>query len=368
MTHDELRERLLELAFGELTPREAREVEEHAGSCEACRAELARLRGTRQVMAALPVEPAPERGEGILLAAAREAAEKRKERSRVSRWLWRGALVAVPVAAVIAVSLRIAGLSPREQADRDALLGESRISLAPPEVAEPPAAAPEPAPAKKKSEAAPPASAGPPAREERSRSEQRFATAPPPAPAEPAHPSPIPSPLRGEGQGEGPAQREGAERADRFAAAPAAPPPSSAADVAPSRALAKKAAPAPSAARRADGEAGAAAGAVAAPQEPDALARYEALRREGRLRVETREFPGCPSESWRRIERDPEGRIVSYAWRSEWYRIEVVYGPDGRWVDKHAFDARTGAPDPLVKFAVPRREALDLDAPTVCDR
>ncbi len=75
MTHEELRDRLLDLACGELSPRDARAVEEHAAACEVCGAELARLRGTRRIMAALPEEPAPERGERILLAAAREAAD-----------------------------------------------------------------------------------------------------------------------------------------------------------------------------------------------------------------------------------------------------------------------------------------------------
>ena len=59
---DAYTDRLLDLAYGELPKREAREVEAHAASCDACRAELARIRGTRQVMAALPEEPAPDRG------------------------------------------------------------------------------------------------------------------------------------------------------------------------------------------------------------------------------------------------------------------------------------------------------------------
>ncbi len=33
MTHEELRDRLLDLACGELAPRDAREVEEHAATC-----------------------------------------------------------------------------------------------------------------------------------------------------------------------------------------------------------------------------------------------------------------------------------------------------------------------------------------------
>ena len=74
MSQDAFQDRLLDLAYGELSPREAREVEAHAASCPACRAELARIRETRRIMAALPDEPAPEAGERLLLAAAREAA------------------------------------------------------------------------------------------------------------------------------------------------------------------------------------------------------------------------------------------------------------------------------------------------------
>jgi hypothetical protein len=165
MTHDELRDRLLDLACGELSPREAREVEEHAASCDACRAELARMRGTRQAMSALPVEPAPARGEAILLAAARESSERRKAQRRPFRWLWRGALVAVPVAAVVAVSIRIAGVSPREQSGRDALLGGSTVARVEPQArreesppaasAAPPSAAADMAPRRAMAKAAP---------------------------------------------------------------------------------------------------------------------------------------------------------------------------------------------------------------------
>ena len=75
MTHEELRDRLLDLAFGELSPRDARKVEEHVGACEACRAELARHRGEPAGSCRRSrEEPAPAGGERILVAAAREAA------------------------------------------------------------------------------------------------------------------------------------------------------------------------------------------------------------------------------------------------------------------------------------------------------
>ncbi len=94
MTHEALREKLLDLAYGELSPREAREVEGHAAACAECAAELARMRGTRAVMRKLPEEPAPDAGERILVAAAREASEARARPRRLPRWIWRGSAVA----------------------------------------------------------------------------------------------------------------------------------------------------------------------------------------------------------------------------------------------------------------------------------
>jgi hypothetical protein len=226
MTHDELRDRLLDLAYGELSPHDAREVEAHAASCEACRAELARIRGTRLAMSALPVEPAPAKGEGILLAAAREAAERRSRAHRpIPRWLWRGAIVALPVAAVVAVSFRLAVLAPRERSERDALVGESGLT-------------------KSKKESEPPRA--PPDREaERSRRDElAFATPPPPAPSEeraaPRAAAPAPQANAMSAPAPAPEQRDEA-RARELAGAPSAPPPLGSADAAPRRAAAKAA-------------------------------------------------------------------------------------------------------------------------------
>ncbi|HEY6006227.1 MAG TPA: zf-HC2 domain-containing protein, partial [Anaeromyxobacter sp.] len=126
MTHDAFAEKLLDLAYGELPPREAGKVEAHAASCEACRAELARIRETRSLMARLPAEPAPEKGERILFAAARQAAEERAPRRRVPPWLWRSSLVAASVVLVVAVSYRIVAMRPAQlesKASDEALLG-----------------------------------------------------------------------------------------------------------------------------------------------------------------------------------------------------------------------------------------------------
>lgn len=199
MSHDELRERLLDLAYGELSPREAREVEAHAEGCEACRAELAAIRGTRQVMSALPVEPAPERGRAVLVAAAREAVRARPPRGKVGRWLWAGPVLAASLAVVVVVSVRVGERPPPSagREDPDALLGERRYAepapAAPPAV---PPAAPREAPAVAAAPA--PAPSAPPRGGAR-REAPRFATAPEAdAPAPPAAvaraPAPEPAP------------------------------------------------------------------------------------------------------------------------------------------------------------------------------
>jgi hypothetical protein len=132
MTHEELRDRLLDLAYGELSPREAREVEEHAATCETCRAELGRIRGTRQLMAALPEEPAPERGAPILVAAAREAVRGRAPRRRWLRWTWAAPVAAAALAAVVTISLRLGSVRPPAlREDPNAILGQSSFARAP---------------------------------------------------------------------------------------------------------------------------------------------------------------------------------------------------------------------------------------------
>jgi hypothetical protein len=187
MTHEELRERLLELAYGELAPGEAREVEAHAASCEACRAELGAIRGTRHVMSALPAEPAPARGERILVAAAREAVRAREPRRAWPRWLWAAPVVAASLVVVVAVSLRVDAPPPPSAAHEDpnALRGEALAkapesppaagaearSPAPPEVASAPA---EP---RERADTAGGAKGAPVAREEAPRLAQRKAEA-----------------------------------------------------------------------------------------------------------------------------------------------------------------------------------------------
>jgi hypothetical protein len=346
MTHEELRERLLDLAYGELSPRDARKVEEHAASCEACRAELGRIRETRRLMSALPEEPAPAEGERILLAAARGAAGRRGPRI-LPPWLWGGSLVAASLAAIVAVSYRVASMHPRSPGrdDPNALMGESPYARAPqpgaalPDRREPQAASPrEPQGA---GAAATPAPAAAPAAKRRERKNERKN-------AEMPRRAPV-------------ADADSEQAAPEPPAAPAGPPPP-AAPPAPSRAKAA----APSAARAPE----APPEGVAGSPGPEPVARHEALRAAGRLRVEERTFPGCKHELWRRVERDADGRVVSYAWEemvgTQRLRFEAIYGLDGRLVRKQALDAATSAPEPTVKFRVPPASSVDIDAPPRC--
>lgn len=371
MIHEELRERLLDLAYGELSPRDARKVEEHAASCEACRAELGRIRETRRLMSALPEEPAPAEGERILLAAARGAAGSRGARI-LPPWLWGGSLVAVSLAAIVAVSFRVASMRPRSPGrdDPNALMGESPYARAPqpgatlPDRREPQAASPQQR--QGKGAAATPA----PAAERRERKnaemprrapvadadagqaapEPPAAIAGPPPPASPPPPAALPREMA---DAEAPAAGL-STRAAPPARSPAPAPPRAAKAAAPSAARAPEASP--------EGVAGSPA--------PDPVARHEALRAAGRLRVEERTFPGCKHELWRRVERDADGRVVSYAWEemvgTQRLRFEAIYGLDGRLVRKQALDAATSAPEPTVKFRVPPASSVDIDAPPRC--
>jgi hypothetical protein len=101
---------------------------------------------------------------------------------------------------------------------------------------------------------------------------------------------------------------------------------------------------------------------------PDAILRYEDLRRSGRLRGEVQTFPGCEGEQWRKVERDPEGRVVSYAREGllggRRVRVEAVYGPDGAAVRVTVKDAATSAPLAGARPWVPA--AAEADGPPRC--
>jgi hypothetical protein len=235
-------------------------------------------------MSALPVEPAPARGERILVAAAREAVRAREPRRAWPRWLWAAPVVAASLAVVVAVSLRVDAPPPPSAVHEDpnALRGESFAKAPEP----PPAAgaavrAPAPAPPEAASAPAePPARAdaagraakgAPVAREEAPRLAQRKAEAESRDRAgllgDAAPPEQAPQDLA----------------AERFASAPPASPPAAAAP-APAEAEAKRAEEAPPPARRAkalalarpgtadqDQHAASGAGAGAAPRLREAL-------------------------------------------------------------------------------------------------
>jgi hypothetical protein len=385
MSHEEIRDRLLDLAYGELSAREARRVEEHAASCEACGAELARIRGTRRLMSALPQEPAPAEGERILLAAAREAARRRAPRTLVPRWAWTAAVAAASVAVVGAVSWRIASMRPEGigREDPQALMGESRYAQPQQESAvrdaPPPrggegrgegAGSRRAAPSKRfaeapSPEAAPPARGAPPEPEEQAQANAAAPSAPAsPEPPVAASPAPPPAATGPRGAEERPAAPA---RPQRARSAEAAPP--QAADEgrdAQARAeaggeLASRAPSAPPAAARAK---------AAALPVPEAVLRYEELRRSGRLRGELRTFPGCDGELWRKVERDPEGRVVSYE-REELagerrVRVKAIYGPDGVPARVTAQDAATSETLGGTRPWVPA--AADADGPPRCGR
>jgi hypothetical protein len=402
MTHESFSERLLDLAYGELSPREAREVEGHAASCQACRAELAQIRETRRIMAALPEEPAPEQGERILLAAAREAAERRVPKRLLPPWLWGAAAVAASLVAVAAVSYRIVSMrpGPLERPDREALLGESPYAAGakvPPAPSEPDAAL------HRSVEASP---------ELEARAGRAASSPAAPAGEVPRRPPPAPEPKR-----EAPARGERtlrtfaeappavADAAPRRADAPSGPPQSAAGvevlgvpaegaerlrSLPRPGAAARPAtpAPAPRAATRGEDEAAMAAlegegqpvrgGARAAAKAAEAPspAGVRALAFATPLRAEVRSFERCEGESSRRVETDAQGRVASYVREGtiagRRVRITHVYRPDGGLAAVTAEDLDAGGAvvdGRALGIAVPERaEEARIDAPPRCGR
>ena len=375
MTRDAFADRLLDLAYGELSGREARDVEAHAAACEACRAELTRLRETRRIMSALPDEAPGPGGERILLAAAREAADARAPRRRFPGWLLGATAAAFSLVAVAAVSYRILALrpGPLERPDSEAILGGP--------YATPPPAGPAPADAPPIARPADRRGAG------CCRSAARRAGDPSPGSRRGARPRAHPAPEGGAGAGGarrggrahgatagargGGARRGRAGRAARAAPAdaelPSSPAPRSAAaaPAAPAASAGKRAAPAPAPAAPAPSAAGA---------EP--LRERAAIRAPARSGAEVRSFPGCEGETLRRVERDPEGRLVRYVREGRIggrrLRIEHVYGPDGALAGATVRDL--DAPGALLDartlgLALPARaEEAGIDAPPRCGR
>jgi hypothetical protein len=99
MSCSPIRERLAEFIYGDLTPTEAREVEEHLRSCPACRREQAALVGVRSLLDRAGTRAVPVDLPGIY----QRAAESQERRTR----LWRRAGIAIlgAAAAVLIVTM-----------------------------------------------------------------------------------------------------------------------------------------------------------------------------------------------------------------------------------------------------------------------
>jgi hypothetical protein len=363
---------MLELSYGELDGPSAREVRAHLEGCAACRAEWERMEATRAAMRRLGPEPAPP-GEGVLLAAARQAAGARAPRPLLP-WL-RLAAGAAAVVAVGGVSLRL--LSERPAREAEAPLAS------PPAAGAPAPAAPPPAP--------------PAARPER----ERLAARPEPR-ARPA-PKAVAAPDRlAEAKARRSAEPFGGAREEvrRPGAAPPAvrPEASSAVEPAGAAPLADRG-PAPAAQRRgaarspAAGEAHAeaAAPAPAAAFAEALVAELQRRRDEGRLDEARRRLDPCPGGdaarlAWldglgraRRLARTrpaPGGEVTVDHWYDDAGRLRLVrvdgVGPEGRFARRIVLDEAgrrvledpAGPPwpeadlvrrDPAAAFWAPRR-------------
>lgn len=112
MTHDRAHALLLDLAYGELSPDEAREVSRHAAECSGCAAELERIGAVRARTAPLRDGPeqAGDQGRDALVEAARRAVAGRPTR----RWFTRPATLSLGAAAAVmaivaGVTLKLTG-------------------------------------------------------------------------------------------------------------------------------------------------------------------------------------------------------------------------------------------------------------------
>ena len=117
MTHEEARELLLDLSYGELEPALRRQVEAHVSACTECEAELEALASTRAA-ARLLREPGPPGGREELVEAARRAAARhslagRRSWARPAAWMAAAAVVLV----VGGVTMRLLDGGPRRGGD-----------------------------------------------------------------------------------------------------------------------------------------------------------------------------------------------------------------------------------------------------------
>lgn len=152
-THED---RLLEFAYGELPPQEARAVELHVQSCTHCSQSLSDIRGVRTSMARLPLEPAPEAGLDSLLAYSQQAARRAAAGpAPAPRWWRRWLVPALGLASVAFFGVIVSQVQkqaelspPAATASKTALKQEPQAAREEPAPPAPPAAvASAPAPA-----------------------------------------------------------------------------------------------------------------------------------------------------------------------------------------------------------------------------
>jgi beta-lactamase class D len=133
MTHEEARELLLDLAYGELETGDRRKLEEHVAGCAECEAELAGILRTRAAAGRLPDPVVPGRRaelvEAARLAVAKPVAQRRSRWSRATPWIAAAATVAV----VGGVTLRWLGETPRKAASEDRVVAIAPAAPAPAE-------------------------------------------------------------------------------------------------------------------------------------------------------------------------------------------------------------------------------------------
>jgi hypothetical protein len=359
-------------------------VEAHAAGCAECAAALAGLRATRAAMASLPPLPAPERGEAVLLAAARQAAEAARERRTglLPRWFWGAVLGAASAATALLVTLQLSGAPTASRFDegREALAGRGEAPA--------PAAPPASAAAARDAFAPPPASA--PASQGLLREAERGTPALAKAEAPPAGP--------GGAAGRGEAGVEGVEDgavASRERVAPSVPRPTPAAAPA-GRESASADAPPPALARKAASDVASRAGpleapaddvrpsanqaeakaaaprAAAAPPAASAAPQPSGLAAPAARRAEA----ACPGERTRALERDEAGRLVRRVRAGRLagleYRAEERFGADGRLsgatlaVDGRAVALRPGDLEPIPGLRLAPTAAAAEAAPPAC--
>jgi anti-sigma factor RsiW len=96
-------DRLLDFAYGELSPQDTRAVQSHLEGCPKCSEALASIRGVRSAFSQLGMEPAPEAGLESLLAYAQQSVRHNAQAPSPKQSLWRR--LTVPVMGIAAVSV-----------------------------------------------------------------------------------------------------------------------------------------------------------------------------------------------------------------------------------------------------------------------